>query len=75
MEIPITHLTHVDRGIIGSRYGSAQPARDIASYVEHYRAGRLRLDELVTRTYAIEAFDEAVADLRAGRLARGVLTF
>lgn len=75
VEVPITHLTHVDRGILGSRYGSAQPARDIASYVEHYRAGRLFLDELVTRTYALENFDEAVADLRAGRLARGVLTF
>lgn len=73
--VPIGHLTHVDRGILGCRYGGAQPHRDIPSYLEHYRAGRLLLDELVTRTYPLEEFERAFEDLRAGRLARGVLTF
>jgi len=72
--VPITHLTHVDRGILGCRYGSAQPHRDIAEHVAHYRAGRLLLDELVTRTYPLEEFERAIADLQAGELARGVLT-
>ena len=73
-QVPITHLTHVDRGILGCRYGSAQPHRDVSEYVEHYRAGRLLLDELVTQTYPLEEFERAIADLHAGRLARGVLT-
>jgi len=73
--VPITHLTHVDRGILGSRYGSAQPHRDIAQYAEQYRAGTLLLDELVTQTYRLEDFERAIEDLHAGRLARGVLTF
>ena len=72
---PITHLNFVDRGILGCRYGSAQPHRDMAEYVAHYRAGRLQLDELVTRTYPLEDFERALADLEAGELARGVLTF
>ena len=41
----------------------------------HYRAGRLLLDELVTRTYPLEEFERAFEDLRGGQLARGVLTF
>ena len=72
---PISHLTHVDRGILGCRYGSAQPHRDVAAYLDHYRAGRLLLDELVTRTYPLEEFERAFEDLRGGQLARGVLTF
>ena len=71
--LPITHLTHVDRGILGCRYGSAQPHRDIALYAEQYRAGTLLLDELVTRTYPLEDFGRAIEDLHAGQLARGVL--
>ena len=72
--LPIGQLTHVDRGVLGCRYGSAQPHRDVADYVRHYRAGRLMLDELVTRTYPLEEFERAIDDLNAGRLARGVLT-
>ena len=74
LDVRITHLTHVDRGILGCRYGSAQPHRDIPRFVEDYRAGRLLLDELVTQIYPLEEFDAAVAALRAGELARGVLT-
>jgi len=72
--LPITHLTHVDRGVLGCRYGSAQPHRDIAQYAQLYQAGTLLLDELVTRTYPLEDFEQAIADLHAGQLARGVLT-
>ncbi|MCA9509480.1 MAG: alcohol dehydrogenase catalytic domain-containing protein [Myxococcales bacterium] len=74
VDVPVTHLTHVDRGILGCRYGSAQPHRDVAEIVDHYRAGRLLLDELVSQTYPLDDFERAVEDLHAGRLARGVLT-
>lgn len=49
--------------------------RDIALYAELYRAGRLLLDELVTQTYPVEAFDKAAEDAREGRVARAVLMF
>ncbi|MFE7973613.1 Zn-dependent alcohol dehydrogenase [Streptomyces shenzhenensis] len=66
---------YLDKSILGCRYGSARPQRDIALYAELYRQGRLLLDELVTRTYPVEDFAEARADAAAGRLARAVLTF
>ncbi|MEU5093993.1 Zn-dependent alcohol dehydrogenase [Streptomyces sp. NPDC020996] len=66
---------YLDKSILGCRYGSSRPQRDIALYAELYRAGRLLLDELVTATYPVEDFDRARADAEAGRVARAVLTF
>ncbi|WP_030673203.1 Zn-dependent alcohol dehydrogenase [Streptomyces cellulosae] len=65
----------LDKSILGCRYGSSRPQRDIPLYAELYREGRLLLDELVTETYPVEDFEKAVADAEAGRVARGVLTF
>ncbi|MBK3581914.1 Zn-dependent alcohol dehydrogenase [Streptomyces sp. MBT65] len=65
----------LDKSILGCRYGSSRPQRDIPLYTQLYRQGRLLLDELVTRTYPVEDFEKAVGDLEAGRVARGVLTF
>ncbi|WP_171114669.1 MULTISPECIES: Zn-dependent alcohol dehydrogenase [Streptomyces] len=66
---------YLDKSILGCRYGSSRPQRDIALYAELYRQGRLLLDELVSETYPIEDFDKARADAEAGRVARAVLTF
>ena len=71
----VTPLTHVDRGILGCRYGSARPHHDIPLLVELYKQGRLKLDELVTKTYPLDRFEDVVADMKDGALARGVLQF
>lgn len=65
----------LDKSVLGCRYGSSRPQRDIPRYAELYRQGRLLLDELVTATYPVEDFEKAVGDAEAGRVARGVLTF
>lgn len=65
----------LDKAVLGCRYGSSRPQRDIALYAGLYRSGRLLLDELVSRTYAVEDFEKARADTEAGRVARAVLTF
>ncbi|MGW6291705.1 Zn-dependent alcohol dehydrogenase [Streptomyces sp. NPDC055058] len=66
---------YLDKSVLGCRYGSSRPQRDIALYAELYRQDRLLLDELVTRTYPVDAFDQARAEAEAGRVARAVLTF
>ena len=40
-----------------------------------YRGGRLKLDELITRTYSIDQAPQAFADLSQGREGRGVILF
>lgn len=66
---------YLDKSILGCRYGSSRPQRDIALYADLYREGRLLLDELVTATYPVEDFAAAADDARHGRVARGVLVF
>lgn len=75
LEVQVTHLTHIDRGIMGCRYGSAQPHHDVPLFVQLYLDGKLKLDELVSATYPLDGFQQVVDDMHAGKLARGVLTF
>lgn len=64
-----------DKTIMGCRYGAGRPHKDIPLFVELYLAGRLKLDELVTRTYPLEDIQRTIDDMHHGELARGVLTF
>ena len=63
----------LDRSILGCRYGSSRPQRDIPRFAELYLSGKFMLDELVTKIYPMDAIDEVLQDMEAGRLARGVL--
>jgi S-(hydroxymethyl)glutathione dehydrogenase/alcohol dehydrogenase len=38
-----------------------------------YVDGKLKLDELVTRTYTLETINDGYSDMHAGRNLRGVL--
>ena len=73
--VPITHLTQVDRGIIGSRAGGVRGQKDIPVIVDLYKRGLLDLDSMVSQTYPMENFFDVVHDMHEGKLARGVLTF
>lgn len=68
-------LTQVDRGIIGCRYGTISPHRDIPRIIELYRRGEVLLDELVSQTFPIASWNDAVHGLESGEVARAVLTF
>lgn len=70
-----SRLTQVERNLIGCRYGSISPHRDIPRIIEMYRRGELLLDELVTAAYPAEEFNTAIDELRSGAVARGVITF
>jgi Zn-dependent alcohol dehydrogenase len=61
--------------LIGSYYGSARPQLDFPRLIALYRRGRLKLDELMTRTYSIAEAPQAFADLQEGRPGRGVIVF
>ena len=64
-----------NRRLLGSFVGSMQPRLDLPMLVELYRAGKLRLDELISKRYALEELPQAFEDMEAGRVARGVLVF
>jgi len=68
-------LVFEEKTLTGSYYGSCVPSIDFPRMLGLYKAGRLKLDELVTRRYSIDEAPQAFADLEAGRNARGVIVF
>jgi NDMA-dependent alcohol dehydrogenase len=68
-------LTFEEKTITGSYFGSARPREDFPRLIGLYRAKRLKLDELITRTYTVDEAPQAFADLTEGRNARGVIVF
>ena len=64
-----------EKTLTGSYYGSARPQQDFPRLIGLYRGGKLKLDELITRTYPIAEAPQAFADLEAGMEGRGVIVF
>ena len=58
-----------------SRMGSNQFRTDIPLYLDFYRQGRLDLDAMVTRRGRLGDINEAFRAMKAGEVARTVLTF
>ena len=65
----------VEKTIVGSMYGSARPHIEFPRLLDLYKAGRLRLDELVTRRFPLEDVNTAFDVLARGEVARSVLDF
>jgi S-(hydroxymethyl)glutathione dehydrogenase/alcohol dehydrogenase len=61
--------------ILGSKMGETRVATDIPELVDLYRAGRLKLDELITARYPLERVNEAIAEVNAGKALRNVIVF
>jgi S-(hydroxymethyl)glutathione dehydrogenase/alcohol dehydrogenase len=64
-----------ERVLRGSSYGSARTREDLPRMVNLYLAGKLRIDELVTRRYGLDEANEGFRALAAGELARGLIVF
>jgi Zn-dependent alcohol dehydrogenase len=56
-------------------YGSARPHIDFPRLLNLYREGRLKLDELISRSFPLEEVNAAFDVLSNGEVARSVLTF
>jgi Zn-dependent alcohol dehydrogenase len=68
-------IAHHGRRLVGSKVGSAQPQVDLPRLVDLYRAGRLKLDELVSGRYELAAINDALDAARSGSAVRNVIVF
>jgi S-(hydroxymethyl)glutathione dehydrogenase / alcohol dehydrogenase len=62
-----------EKKLIGSVYGSGRPLEDIPKLVSLFRDGRLKLRELVARTYPLAKINDALDALASSDGARGVI--
>lgn len=69
------NLFEWDKIYINPLYGGCNPQIDFPKIIDHYEAGELRLDEMITRTYHLDQLQEAFDDMLAGRNAKGVILF
>ncbi|ODU09832.1 MAG: alcohol dehydrogenase [Rubrivivax sp. SCN 71-131] len=75
VSVRCSSLLFEEKTLTGSLYGGARPRVDFPRILGLYKAGKLKLDELVTRRYTIEEAPQAFDDLANGRNARGVIVF
>src|SRR5882724_640961 len=68
-------LTLFEKRIQGSLFGSGDPFNDIPRMVDLYRAGDLKLDELITQTYTLDQVNQGYQDLLDGKNIRGVIVY
>jgi S-(hydroxymethyl)glutathione dehydrogenase/alcohol dehydrogenase len=62
-----------EKVIRGSQFGSSNPQYDIVKLLRLYDAGKLKLDELITKRYTLDEINEGYQDLRDGKIIRGVI--
>jgi S-(hydroxymethyl)glutathione dehydrogenase/alcohol dehydrogenase len=63
------------RRILGSNYGSADPAVDFPRYAALHLAGRLPADRLVTARIGLDGIEDAFAAMRRGEGVRSMIGF
>lgn len=64
-----------DKIYINPLYGKCRPQIDFPKLVQLYEKGDLMLDEMITRSYPLEQLEQALADMLAGKNAKGVIVF
>ncbi|MEM7530601.1 MAG: Zn-dependent alcohol dehydrogenase [Chloroflexota bacterium] len=73
--VPAQDIVRTEKRLVGSYYGSAVPREDMVQLLEYYDEGKIKLDELITKTYTIEQVNEAFDALNSGENVRGVILF
>ena len=75
--LPISPLQLVlsQKTLMGTLYGASNAPVEIPRLLDLYKHGKLKLNELVTQTYALEEINEGYRDMLAGKNIRGVVKF
>ncbi len=75
VELPGADIVLREKTILGCMMGSNRFRVDMPRYVELYRGGTLRLDEMISARLPLEGVDEAFESMRRGTVARSVIVF
>jgi NDMA-dependent alcohol dehydrogenase len=75
LPISVGELVLYQKRIQGSLFGEANPRSDIPRFLDMYRKGYLKLDEIITARYSLSEVASGYADMHAGRNLRGIITF
>ncbi|MCG7580695.1 MULTISPECIES: NDMA-dependent alcohol dehydrogenase [Mycolicibacterium] len=71
----LSMLTLLQKNLQGTIFGGGNPHFDIPQLLSMYKAGRLNLDDMVTRQYKLEQINEGYRDMLEGKNIRGVIRY
>jgi S-(hydroxymethyl)glutathione dehydrogenase/alcohol dehydrogenase len=72
---PAPMLMRTGKRILGCNYGSTRPYVDFPKIIDLYMEGRIKLNELISRRFALDEINEAFRALHAGEVARGIVEY
>ncbi len=75
VELPGADIVLKEKSVLGCMMGSNRFRTDMPRYVELYRAGVLKLDEMISARVPLEGVNEAFEAMRRGTVARSVIVF
>lgn len=75
VDMSLFDLTLYEKQVRGCLFGSSNPRLDIPRMLELYQAGRIKLDELITREYTLDEVNQGYEDMHEGLNLRGVIRF
>jgi S-(hydroxymethyl)glutathione dehydrogenase / alcohol dehydrogenase len=68
-------LTLMQKNLQGTIFGGGNPQYDIPHLLSIYKAGKLNLDDMVTRQYKLEQVNDGYTDMLEGRNIRGIIRY
>ena len=73
VKMNLFQLAMWNKEVKGTIFGSLNPRADIPALLGMYRAGQLKLDELITKRYTLDEINEGYRAMRDGENIRGVI--
>jgi S-(hydroxymethyl)glutathione dehydrogenase/alcohol dehydrogenase len=73
--LDLAQLSAYQKRIQGCLYGAWSPTEAVPALLDLYRAGHLKLDELITTRYKLDDINQGYEDMHAGKNIRGVIIY
>lgn len=74
LELSAFELFYAEKTLVGSYYGSTDVRSDFARIIRLWRAGKLDLEAMITRTIKLDDINEALGAMERGEVVRQVIT-
>jgi len=75
VQLNLAMLTLMQKNLQGTIFGGGNPHFDIPQLLSMYKAGKLNLDDMITRQYKLEQINDGYTDMLEGRNIRGVIRY
>ena len=66
MSLNLAMLTLMQKNLQGTIFGGGNPHFDIPQLLSMYKAGKLNLDDMITRQYKLEQINDGYKDMLEG---------